>query len=68
MSALSKCRTCDGTGTVFLMNSWFIRDGLCRSRCGICSGTGLSDYQPAPGIIKRNREFADLSKTSEPRS
>ncbi len=42
---LRDCETCGGTGWQWLLRSWFPADGMRRSRCGICSGTGKSNYR-----------------------
>lgn len=47
-----KCATCGGTGSILSHRSWFTADGFKRSRCPICSGTGLSSYQPEPGYAR----------------
>lgn len=39
------CETCGGTGKIYCRNSWFPADGYRRERCGICRGTGKSDFR-----------------------
>lgn len=42
------CEVCGGTGKLTLMRSWFHSDGYRRERCGICHGTGKSNYRNPP--------------------
>lgn len=69
MSDRRKCAYCDGNGTVPLMNSWFLSDGLRQGRCGICRGTGISDYRPsyeAMASVNRMRALASLPVPNSP--
>lgn len=38
------CDTCGGTGWQILNRSAFASDGYRRTRCGICAGSGESDF------------------------
>lgn len=50
---MARCKLCDGSGKVLLMNSWFVTDGYRRERCGICGGTGESAYLPPDVAYQR---------------
>lgn len=55
------CATCGGTGWQILDRSWFPADGFYRAKCGICEGTGRSNYRDDPKFVKeqaRRRETA----------
>lgn len=43
--APKQCGACGGTGRIICLNSMFMADGLRKERCGICDGTGYSDYR-----------------------
>ena len=58
-----RCRRCDGTGQVLLMNSWFTSDGYRREQCGICAGSGVNPpgYTAWPGDDAfRKRALANI--------
>lgn len=38
------CMTCGGTGWQWLDNSWLKQDGQRREQCGICGGSGKSNF------------------------
>lgn len=42
---MKKCVQCGGTGWLWLSKGWITADGLRRERCGLCGGTGKSDYR-----------------------
>lgn len=51
------CMTCGGTGSVWLDNSWFMRDGQNRQRCAICAGTGKSPLHNFDSdFVRRQRD------------
>ncbi len=39
------CETCGGTGKIYCLNGWLVSDGYRREQCGICGGTGVSDFR-----------------------
>lgn len=51
------CRLCEGAGYLYLMNSWFSSDGYRRSRCGICGGSGKSNYKPGAEYISSTKRL-----------
>lgn len=54
----SSCRLCEGTGWLYLMNSWFPKhSGYRRSRCGVCKGTGKSSYRPEASYVRQAHEL-----------
>lgn len=50
---MRNCRQCDGTGKVFAARSWFTADGYSLIRCGVCVGTGKSNFQPDPSYAAK---------------
>lgn len=56
------CALCGGSGWLHLLNSWFRSDGFRRERCGICAGTGKSDYRPDAEWIRKQAEFRAAAK------
>lgn len=67
MSGKQSCVTCGGTGWQWLMRSWFLQDGYYRTRCGICSGSGVSGYRGDPKFSRwqaaRRAECSPAAKT-----
>lgn len=62
--ALRDCVQCEGTGRVVLLRSWFTSDGFRFGTCGICSGTGKSNFRPSACWLssqKRLRCFFGVS-------
>lgn len=56
------CMTCGGTGWQLIDRSWFRSDGMSRIRCGICAGSGKSNYRDDPKFVqgqKRRRALAE---------
>lgn len=47
-----RCKTCDGTGKIFCLQSGYVTDGYRRERCGICAGSGESAFQPEAGYFR----------------
>ena len=35
----SKCRYCEGRGSLLLAKTWFVADGFRRVRCSVCGGS-----------------------------
>jgi len=54
--ATKQCKTCGGTGLVYEAKTWFTADGYRRSRCGICKGSGESEYQPNSDYARWQKE------------
>lgn len=59
MRRLARCRMCDGSGWIWLMNSWFTADGVRKKRCHLCGGTGKTDHNDAlsPGVVAHQKEL-----------
>lgn len=57
MRPLGDCRTCGGTGWQWLLRTWFRGDGYRKSRCGVCGGTGKSNYRDDPAFIRGQAEI-----------
>ena len=57
MNEAAACKTCDGTGWIYAMNSWFTAEGYYKLRCGICAGSGFHDFRP-DADYKRFQETA----------
>lgn len=55
------CRTCGGTGKIFTANSWFPADGYRRTQCGICAGSGFSNYHDDPEYVRWQAERRALT-------
>ena len=49
------CMTCGGTGWQWLDNSWMSDDGQRREQCGICGGSGVSDYHNSDALFVRRQ-------------
>ena len=54
---MTKCRLCDGSGRILLMNSWFIADGLRSERCPACVGRGSFPAFIDPDWTKRQAQL-----------
>jgi hypothetical protein len=50
--AARQCATCAGTGRIYSHNSWFVSDRFYGQRCGICGGSGKSDYRNDPDYVR----------------
>lgn len=57
------CANCDGEKTIVLLNSIFLSDGFRRERCGICAGTGISNYQPDPSVLREQKRLRKMFAT-----
>ena len=55
------CKLCEGTGFLYLMNSWFHHGGYRRSRCGLCAGTGKSNYNPSADYVAQMKRLRCLA-------
>lgn len=55
-----KCKLCEGTGKLVLARSWFTSDGFRFGKCGVCSGTGISDYSPTGGYIASQKRMREM--------
>lgn len=67
------CVLCDGTGKLVLRRSWFPADGYGTERCGICRGSGHSDYNPGNDWVREQEQLraaarAALAKATEGRT
>lgn len=57
MKTLKDCMTCGGTGWQILNRSHYTADGYRREKCGICGGSGKSDYHHhATDFVRMQRE------------
>ena len=57
MTTQKDCLQCEGTGKVVLARSWFVSDGFRFGKCGICSGTGKSNYNPGQEWLAGQRRL-----------
>ena len=65
METAKDCMTCGGTGWQWLNNSWFKQDGQRRARCGVCSGTGKSDWHNYDAsFVRQQRECRAANQSS----
>lgn len=62
-----KCMTCGGTGWQWLNRSWYTVDGKYKIRCGVCSGTGESDYHNTDAAFVRAQKAARCTAASPQR-
>ena len=53
----AKCKMCEGTGWQYLLKTWFHVDGYRKERCGICAGTGISNYKPSGSEVQQARRL-----------
>lgn len=60
---MAVCRNCGGTGWLMLLNSMWKADGLRREHCGICGGSGQSDFRPSADFAA----FQTRARVSFPR-
>lgn len=64
--AVRDCEPCGGTGWQWLNRSWLTADGYHRERCGICGGSGKSDYRYADArFIREQARRRIISKAGE---
>lgn len=54
------CEWCDGTGSWWLLRSWFTADGARRESCHVCRGTGSSEYRADADWKRMQRRLRDL--------
>lgn len=58
--ATRDCAMCQGSGKLVLMRSWFTSDGFRFGKCGVCSGTGKSNYRPAPEFVASQKRIREI--------
>jgi hypothetical protein len=61
------CMTCGGTGRQILNVSHFTADGVRPVCCGICGGTGKSDYHHDSAFVREQKERREAA-SKPPRS
>jgi hypothetical protein len=54
------CQICQGTGRTVAARSWFTSDGFRFVKCGICDGSGKSDYRPSPGYVASQNRLREI--------
>jgi DnaJ-class molecular chaperone len=60
-----QCRTCGGTGSIWLSNSWLTADGYSRTKCWVCDGLGVTDFRDhCPEFTRRQADVRSRVRAS----